>query len=282
MASSWDTIGPITKTVQDAAFVLQAIAGNDPLDATTPDVEVPDYSKNLGQSIKGLKIGIPKEYFGEGLEPEVEEKIKVALKEYEKLGATIKEVSLPYTKYAVAVYYIAMPAELSANLARFDAIRFGSKPKNEGKELADYYFAARKEGFGDEIKRRIMIGTYVLSAGYYEAYYKKAQKVRTLIIKDFEKAFEEVDVLMGPVSPYPAFKIGEMVDDPLAMYLADVFTIPVSCAGVPALSVPCGFSKDQLPIGLQIIGPQFSEDLLLKVGAAYEQATEWHKQKPSL
>jgi aspartyl-tRNA(Asn)/glutamyl-tRNA(Gln) amidotransferase subunit A len=274
LASSFDTIGPFTKTVKDAALVLQQIAGQDPRDSTTPPVEVPDYSKKLGKSIQGLKIGIPKEYFGEGIAPEVEKKVKDALKEYEKLGATVQEVSLPYTSYAVAVYYVAMPAELSANLARFDAIRYGSKPKAEVKDMVDYYYQARNEGFGDEIKRRIMIGTYVLSAGYYEAYYLKAQKVRSLIIQDFEDAFKKVDVLIAPVAPFPAFKIGEKKEDPLAMYLADALSIPVNCAGIPALSVPCGFTSDKLPVGMQIIGPQFSEDLLLQVGAAYEQVTK--------
>jgi aspartyl-tRNA(Asn)/glutamyl-tRNA(Gln) amidotransferase subunit A len=288
MASSWDTIGPFGKTVQDTATVLQAIAGHDERDATTPVVDVPDYSKNLGQSVKGLKIGVPKEYFGQGTDPEVEKSVRDALKEYEKMGATIHKVSLPYTKYAIAVYYVAMPAELSANLARFDGIRFGSKPATEADSLLDYYLKVRSEGFGDEIKRRIMIGTYVLSAGYYDAYYRKAQKVRTLIIQDFENAFKNVDVMITPVSPFPAFKIGEKKDDPLAMYLADALTIPVSCAGVPAMSVPCGFSSGEktggkkLPIGMQIIGPQFSEDLLFKVGSAYEQVTEWHKMKPAL
>ncbi|HLG25434.1 MAG TPA: Asp-tRNA(Asn)/Glu-tRNA(Gln) amidotransferase subunit GatA [Candidatus Gracilibacteria bacterium] len=286
MASSWDTIGPFGKTVRDTAMILQTIAGKDRRDATTPSAPVPDYTKNIGDSIKGLKIGVPKEYFGEGIEPETEKIVREALKQYEKLGATVKEVTLPYTKYAVAVYYVAMPAELSANLARFDGIRYGSKPKAVAKDMIDYYYQTRSEGFGDEIKRRIMIGTYVLSAGYYDAYYRKAQKVRTLIIQDFENAFKDVDVLMAPVSPFPAFKIGAKKDDPLAMYLADVFTIPVSCAGVPAISLPCGFASGEggkkLPVGLQIIGPQFSEDLLFKVGGAYEQATEWHKQKPGL
>jgi aspartyl-tRNA(Asn)/glutamyl-tRNA(Gln) amidotransferase subunit A len=284
MASSWDTVGPFGKCVRDVATVLQVIAGHDDRDSTTPPVPVPDYSKGLGESVKGLKIGVPKEYFGEGIDPEVGASVRAAIKDYEKLGAVIKEVSLPYTKYALAVYYIAMPAELSANLARFDGIRYGSRPKGKVENIVDHYFKVRSEGFGDEIKRRIMMGTYVLSAGYYDAYYKKAQKVRTLIIEDFKNVFKEVDVLAAPVSPFPAFRIGEKKDDPLAMYLADIFTIPVSCAGVPALSLPCGFTSGskRLPIGLQLIGPQFSEDLLLKAGYAYEQATEWHKQKPAL
>ena len=292
MASSWDTIGPLTKTVEDAATVMNVIAGPDVRDSTTPNVAVPDYVSGLGKSLAGLKIGIPKEYFGEGIDPAVEDTIRAALKEYEKLGATVQEVNLPYTKYAVAVYYVAMPAELSANLARFDGIRFGSKPKGAAKDLVDYYFQARSEGFGDEVKRRIMIGTYVLSAGYYDAYYKKAQKVRTLICNDFAEAFKKVDVMITPVSPFPAWKVGEKMDDPLKMYLADALTIPVSCAGVPGLSVPCGFAgavagesagaSSRLPVGMQIIGPQFSEDLLLRVGHAYEQVTEWNKQKPML
>lgn len=281
LASSWDTIGPFAKTVQDAAIVLKAIAGKDPKDATTLQAEVPDYAANLGKSIKGLKIGVPKEYFGDGIDPEVEKLVRAALKEYEKMGATLKEVSLPYTPYSIAVYYVAMPAELSANLARFDGIRFGSKPKENVKSLVDYYYQARKEGFGDEIKRRIMIGTYVLSAGYYDAYYLKAQKVRTLIIQDFENSFKDVDVLMSPVVPTPAFKIGEK-QDPLSMYLADALTIPVDAAGIAALSLPCGFTAGGLPVGLQIIGPQLSEGLLLNTGAAYEQATDWHKQRPKL
>ncbi len=282
LASSWDTVGPFTKTVEDAALVMNAIAGKDPRDATTLDVGVPDYTANLGKSIKGLKIGVPKEYFGEGIDPEVEKLVRAALKEYEKMGATLKEVSLPYTSYAVAVYYVSMPAELSANLARFDGIRYGSKTKENVKTLIDQYYQTRKEGFGDEIKRRIMIGTYVLSAGYYDAYYKKAQKVRTLIIQDFENAFKDVDVLMSPVAPFPAFKVGEKKDDPLAMYLADALTIPVNAAGVPGLSLPCGFTTGGLPVGLQIIGPQLREDLILNVGAAYEQKTDWHLARPKL
>lgn len=282
MASSWDTVGPIAKTVTDAAIVLNAIAGGDKRDATTPDVPVPDYTKNLGKKIRGMKIGVPKEYFGAGIDPDVEKCVRQALREYEKLGATIHDISLPYTDYAVAVYYVAMPAELSANLARFDGIRYGSKPKGAVKDFIDYYYEARNAGFGDEIKRRIMIGTYVLSAGYYDAYYLKAQKVRTLIIRDFEEAFKNVDVIVTPVSPFPAFKIGEKDQDPLSMYLADVFTIPVNCAGVPALSVPCGFTSSKLPVGMQLIGPQFSEDMLLQAGFAYEEATKWHTEKPVL
>lgn len=282
LASSFDTIGPLTKTVEDAAHVLQIIAGHDEKDSTTPKVEVPDYRQNLRKSVEGLRIGLPKEYFSEGIDPQTEKLVRDAVKEYEKMGAKIVEVSLPYTKYAVAVYYIAMPAELSANLARFDGIRYGAPPKAQVKDMIDYYYQARNEGFGDEIKRRIMIGTYVLSAGYYDAYYKKAQKVRTLILEDFRNAFEKADVLMTPVSPVPAFKIGEKSDDPLAMYLADVFTIPINCSGVPAMSIPCGFTPENLPVGMQIIAPHFREDLLFQCGSAYEQVTKWHKQKPKL
>jgi len=284
MASSWDTIGPLTRTVEDAAYVMNCIAGHDPYDSTTPEVAVPDYTVHLSEGVKGLRIGVPKEYFGEGVDEEVRQIVMAAIKEYEKMGATVKEVSLPMTKYGVAVYYVTMPTELSTNLARFDGIRFGHKP--EGKEgvedLTEYYKTSRGEGFGQEIKRRVMVGTFVSSAGYADAYYKQAQRARTLIIKDFKQAFEEVDVLMAPVSPTPAFKVGEKTDNPLAMYLGDALSIPPSAAGVPALSLPCGFTKGGLPVGLQIIGPQWSESLILQAAAAYEQATEWHKMRPEL
>lgn len=270
MASSWDTVGSFARSPQDIAYVLQAIAGKDRRDSTTPDKEVPDYSSFLGKDIKGLKIGLPKEYFGEGVEKETTDMVKAAVAKLEKAGAKVVEVSLPYTKYAVAVYYITMPAELSANLERFDGIRYGKAAKGPD-NLIDFYFKARGAGFGDEIKRRIMIGTYVLSAGYYDAYYKKAQKVRTLIIEDFNKAFEKVDVLIAPVSPFPAFKIGELLDDPLAMYMADALTIPINAAGVPSLACPCGMSKGGLPIGMQIIAPQFEEGRCLKVASAFEK-----------
>ncbi|MFH1218265.1 MAG: Asp-tRNA(Asn)/Glu-tRNA(Gln) amidotransferase subunit GatA [Candidatus Peregrinibacteria bacterium] len=270
MASSWDTIGHFGRSVEDIADVLQVTAGRDEFDSTTPDVKVPDYSSFLDKGVKGLKIGLPKEYFGEGIDKEVADAVKRAVAGLEKKGAKVIEVSLPMTKYAVAVYYVTMPAELSANLERFDGIRYGKKPKVEGADLVDYYFEARGDGFGDEIKRRIMIGTYVLSAGYYDAYYKKAQRVRTLIIQDFEKAFKEVDVLVAPVFPSVAFKIGELVDDPLAMYMADALTIPASAAGVPSLACPAGKSSEGLPIGLQIIAPQFEEGLCMQVGNALE------------
>lgn len=265
MASSWDTIGPFARSVEDIAIVLQSIAGRDRRDLTTPDVEVPNYKSFLGKDVKGLRIGLPDEYFGDGIDKEIVEVVNQKVKALEKAGAEIVKVALPSTKYAVAVYYVTMPAELSANLERFDGIRYGKKPVKDPEDIVDYYFQARGDGFGDEIKRRIMIGTYVLSAGYFDAYYKKALKVRTLIIEDFNKAFEKVDVLIAPVSPIPPFKIGELTDDPLAMYMADVLTIPASAAGIPGLSCPVGFSKDGLPIGLQILAPQFQEGRCLQV-----------------
>jgi len=282
MASSLDTIGPFAKTVEDLAMVLQVIAGNDPKDATTPKKEVPDYAANLKKDIKGLKIGVPKEYFVEGLSPEVEKLVRQAMKEYEKAGAVLKEISLPYTRYAVAIYYIIMPAELSANLARYDGIRYGLKPEGEITDIIDQYYKTRDQGFGPEVKRRILTGTYVLSAGYFDAYYRKALQVRTLIKQDFEKAFSEVDVIMTPVSPGPAFKIGEKSSNPLSMYLEDAFTIPASMAGIPALSLPCGLTAESLPAGLQIIAPQFAEQQLLQIGHAYQQMTDWHKKFPEI
>lgn len=269
LASSWDTVGSFGKSVEDLTFILKMIAGHDEKDATTPDVEVPDYSEFLKKGVKGLRVGLPKEYFGEGIDVEVSSAVMDSIKKLEREGAIVSSVSLPMTKYALAVYYIAMPAELSANLERFDGVRYGKKPSGEVDDLVDYYFKARGEGFGDEIKRRIMIGTYVLSAGYYDAYYKKAQKVRTLIIEDYKKVFEKVDVLIAPVAPTPAFKIGELTDNPLAMYMADVLTIPASTAGLPSLVCPAGKSSSGLPIGLQIIAPQFREDLCFQVGAGF-------------
>jgi aspartyl-tRNA(Asn)/glutamyl-tRNA(Gln) amidotransferase subunit A len=280
MASSLDTVGHFTKTVADSAMILQILAGKDAMDATTPDVEVPDYMANIDKGVAGLKIGLPKEYFAEGVEPEIRESVMAAAKEYEKMGATIVDVSLPFTKYAVAMYYIVMPAELSANLARFDGIRYGGRPKQEGESIVDYYYHARGEAFGDEIKRRIMIGTYVLSAGYYDAFYNKALKVRTLIKRDFDQVFQQVDVLLTPTSPVPAFKPGDKINDPVAMYLADALTIPANASGVPAISIPCGKTSGAnggvagLPIGMQLLAPQFSESLLFQVGSAYEKAVK--------
>lgn len=271
MASSWDTIGPFTRNVEDLVTVFQSIAGCDRRDLTTPDVEVPNYSDALKKDVKGMKIGVPKEYFGEGVDEEVTAVVKAALSDLEKQGAEIIDVSLPATKYAVAVYYVTMPAELSANLERFDGIRYAKKPAEDYEDMVDYYFKSRGEGFGDEIKRRIMIGTYVLSAGYYDAYYKKAQKVRTVIINEFNKVFEQVDALIAPVAPTPAFKIGALVDDPLAMYMADALTIPASAAGLPAISCPYANGESGLPVGVQVIAPQFAESTLFTVANALEQ-----------
>jgi aspartyl-tRNA(Asn)/glutamyl-tRNA(Gln) amidotransferase subunit A len=279
LASSFDTVGAMGRSAEDVALVLKEIAGKDKYDATTPDVEVPDYALDLGKGVKGLKVGVPKEFFAEGVDEEVKESVMKAVKEYEKMGAEIVDISLPMTKYGIAVYYITMPGELSTNLARFDGVRFGHKA-GEMDDLVEYYKANRGEGFGDEIKRRIMIGTFVLSSGYADEYYKQAQKARTLIIRDFDKAFEKVDVIVGPVAPTPAFKVGELVDDPLSLYMADLLTIPASAAGLPAISVPCGFSKGGLPIGLQVIGPQFQEGLVMQVGAAYEQMSGFGDKRP--
>ncbi len=281
LASSWDTVGPFARTVEDAAHLMNIIAGPDAYDSTTPKVAVPDYTADLNKGVKGLRIGVPKEYFGEGVDPEVRETVMAAIKEYEKMGATVKEVSLPMTKYGVAVYYVTMPTELSTNLARFDGLRFGHSAAGI-EDLTELYKTSRGEGFGSEIKRRIMVGTFVSSAGYADAYYKQAQRARTLIIQDFNKAFEEVDLLMAPVSPTAAFKVGEKASNPLAMYLADALAIPASAAGVPAISLPCGFTKNKLPVGLQIIGPMWSEALVLQAAAAYERETEWHKMQPTL
>ena len=281
MASSLDTIGPFAKNVADLALVLSAIAGRDAYDATTADSPVPDYRSSLGTTVKGLNVGIPKEYFISGMDPDVEQRVREAAKTFEELGANIKSVSLPHTKYAVATYYIIVPSEVSSNMARYDGIRFGHSV-TDARNLTSYYERVRSEGFGAEVKRRIMIGTFALSAGYYDAYYRKAQKVRTLLKRDFEEAFREVDIILSPVSPTPAFKIGAHADDPLAMYLEDIFMCAQPLAGIPGLSLPCGFSKENLPIGLQIMGPQWGEELLLRAGHAYEMATMNVKPKPVL
>lgn len=279
--SSLDTIGVITNIVEDAAILLAVLAGKDSLDATTLPAVVPNYLENINMGVKGLKVGIPKEYFIAGMDKEVEEAVKKAILKYEELGAKIEEVSLPYTKYAIPAYYLSGISEVSANLSRYDGIRFGYSDKT-AQTIEDVYLQSRANGFGDEVKRRIMLGTYALSAGYYDAYYKKAQQVRTLIKKDFENAFKRVDLLVAPVSPMPPFDIGEKSDDPLQMWLADVFTVTINPAGIPALALPCGFTNDNLPIGMQLIGPQLSEDILFRAGYAYQQITAWHKQKPKL
>ncbi len=265
MASSLDSIGHFTKTVEDNALYLQVTAGNDPLDATTPQVEVPNYTQNLKKGVKGLKIGVPKEYFVEGLDPKIKEMTEKTLKWYEQQGAEIIEVSLPHTPYAIEVYYIIQTAEVSSNLARYDGIRFGNKRAN----------------FGAEAKRRIMLGTYVLSAGYYDAYYKKAMQVRTLLKKDFEQAFNQVDCLITPASPTLPWKLGEKTSDPLSMYLSDILTVHANLVGIPGLSVPMGFI-DGLPVGMQILGPHFSEELLYRIGYAYEQYNPVWKERPKI
>jgi aspartyl-tRNA(Asn)/glutamyl-tRNA(Gln) amidotransferase subunit A len=279
-ASSLDQIGPITKNVADCALLLNVISGRDPLDSTSAPVDVPDFTAGLGEEIKGLRIGIPREYFIEGMDPEVEEAVKEAIRKFESLGARPVEVSLPHTDYAVATYYVLATSEASSNLARYDGVKYGSRA--EGRDLMDMYMKSRARGFGAEVKRRIMLGTYTLSSGYYDAYYKKAQQVRTLIKDDFEKVFEDVDLVVTPTSPTPAFKVGEKSDDPLKMYLADIFTISVNLAGMPGISVPCGFTRASLPVGLQLIGKHFDEATLLKAAYAYEQSTAWHKRKPAL
>lgn len=285
MASSLDQVGPITKTVEDAALVLEQIAGPDKKDSTTVPIEVPKYSELIKQDIKGVKIGIPKEYFVEGMDPEVEKSTQAAIKKLEELGAEIQEVSLPTSPYGLAVYYIIMPSELSSNLARYDGIRYGTPEPAEN--LLEQYLNTRAKGFGDEVRRRIMLGTYSLSSGYYDAYYLKAQKVRTLIKNEFEKIFEQVDCIVSPTTPTAAFKLGEKIKDPLSMYLNDVLTVTANIAGIPAISVPCGLVKPkdgdkELPVGLQIMGKQFDESKIMQIAYNYQEATDWHKKKPNL
>lgn len=279
-ASSLDQIGPLTKNVEDAACLLQAIAGYDRHDSTSAKVDIPDYRAALTGDIKGLKIAVPKEYLGDGVEPQVKAKVLEALQVLESLGAVWQEVSLPHSEYAVATYYLLASSEASSNLARFDGVRYGVRAENPS-HLLDLYHRSRSEGFGSEVKRRIMLGTYALSSGYYDAYYLKAQQVRTLIKQDFEKVFAEYDVIIGPTAPTTAFKIGEQIDDPLKMYLNDICTIPVNLAGVPAISVPCGL-VDGLPVGLQIIGNVFAESTVLRVAHAFEQHTDHHRLRPDL
>ena len=279
-ASSLDQIGPITKDVRDAAFLLGAIAGHDPMDSTSADVPVPDYMKALTKKdLKKLRVGVPREFFAEGVDPDVERAVTDAIGELKKLGAEIKEIELPRTDAAVAVYYVLATAEASSNLARFDGVKFGLRAK-ETKDLLEMYMKTRQEGFGPEVKRRIMLGAYALSAGYYDAYYGKAQAVRTLVCQDFEAAFKEVDLIVTPTTPTPAFKLGEKSENPLQMYLSDIFTISVNLAGLPAIALPCGLSKSGLPIGMQLIGRAFEEETILRAANAYEQATEWHLKRP--
>ena len=280
-ASSLDQIGPLTRDVADCALVMNAIAGHDSRDSTSVPYEVPDYTRCLTGDIKGLRIGVPREYFVEGMQAEVETAMRVAIGKLEELGAKVEwEVSLPHTPYALAVYYIIAPSEASANLARYDGVKYGFSYK-DADSMWEALEKTRQYGFGDEVKRRIMLGTYALSAGYYDAWYLKSQKVRTLIRQEFSQAFEKYDVLVTPTSPTLPFKIGEKVDDPLQMYLSDVCTLPINIAGVPAVSVPAGFA-DGLPIGMQIIGKPFSEETILKTAHAFQQATDWHKRKPEI
>ena len=277
-ASSLDQVGPITKDVPDAALLLGAIAGHDPLDSTSADLPVPDYMKALKKKdLKKLTVGVPVEYFADGLDPEVELSVRAAIDEMKSLGGTIKEIHLPRTDAAVAVYYVIATAEASSNLARYDSVKFGLRAK-ETKDLLDLYMKTRQEGFGPEVKRRIMLGTYALSAGYYDAYYGKAQAVRTLICEDF-RGLQGRRSIVTPVTPTPAFRLGEKSEDPLQMYLSDIYTISVNLAGLPAIAVPCGFSKAGLPIGVQLIGRAFEEETLLRAAHAYEQSTQWHLKK---
>lgn len=279
-ASSLDQIGPITKDVQDAAILSGIISGYDPADSTSVNQDVPDYTKSLGKDIKGLKIGIPKEYFVEGMDAQVKSSIEEAINKLNNLGAVSKQVSLPHTEYAVPVYYIIATAEASSNLARFDGVQYGYRAKSDN--LIEMYKKTRAQGFGEEAKRRILLGTFVLSHGYYDAYYLRALKVRTLIKQDFDRAFKDFDCIIAPTSPSAAFKIGEKTQDPLKMYLSDIYTISVNLAGIPAISVPCGFTKKGLPIGLQIIAKPFNEEMLFRIAHAFEQNTQWHKLKPKL
>ena len=279
-ASSLDQAGPMAKTAEDCAWLLEAMAGFDPKDSTSIERPKEIYSQGLDNSLQGLRIGLPKEFFGEGLDPDIHQAIQAAIGEIEKLGATVKAISLPHMHLSGPAYYVVAPAECSSNLARLDGVRYGYRAENP-KDLKDLYMRSRGEGFGAEVKRRILIGTYALSAGYYDAYYLKAQKIRRLISDDFKKAFEEVDVIMGPTSPSVAFQFGEKSQDPIAMYLSDIYTIAVNLAGLPGMSVPVGFSKG-LPIGMQLIGNYFSEQRLLNVAHRYQSVTDWHQQSPKL
>jgi aspartyl-tRNA(Asn)/glutamyl-tRNA(Gln) amidotransferase subunit A len=278
-ASSLDQIGPLAHDVRDIALVLEVIAGHDPRDSTSVDTPLPAYSQTVDEPVKPLTLGVAKEYFGAGLDGDVERSVRAAFTVYQKLGAVIKEVTLPHSPFAVATYYIVATAEASSNLARYDGVHFGNRAKSFD-DLIDMYCQTRGEGFGKEVKRRIMLGTYALSSGYKDAYYVKALKVRRLIKEDFDKAFAECDVIMGPTSPTAAFKIGERTEDPLAMYLADIYTISANLAGIPGISIPCGFTKGELPIGLQILAPAFQEEKLLRVARMHEQVTDWHTHRP--
>jgi aspartyl-tRNA(Asn)/glutamyl-tRNA(Gln) amidotransferase subunit A len=273
-------VGVFARSAADAALVFGQMAGYDSRDATSMNLPLPEIHLQGGADLKGLRIGVPKEYFIAGIQPEVEARVRAAIAQLEALGAEVREISLPYTEYALPVYYLIAPAEASANLARYDGVRFGLREPAES--LMEMFKGSRGAGFGSEVKRRIMLGTYALSAGYYDAYYGQAQKVRTLIKRDFEKAYESVDVIAAPVAPTTAFKIGEHTDDPLAMYLEDVFTLPANLAGVPGLAFPVGFDSQGLPVGMQLMGPHFREDVLFKTAFIYQQMTDWHLRKPEL
>lgn len=279
-ASSLDQIGPLTRDVTDCAHLLNIIAGHDEMDSTSSAAEVPDYTKSLVEDVKGLKIGLPKEYFVDGMDPEVEQAVRTAIKKYEELGAEVVEISLPHTEYAISTYYLIAPAEAATNLERYDGVSYGERV--DGEDLVQMMTNTRDEKFGEEVKRRIMIGNYALSAGYYDAYYLKALKVRTLVQQDYTEAFKKVDVIMAPTAPTPAFKIGEMIADPLQMYLQDVCTVPLNLAGLPGISIPCGKSSKGLPIGLQIIGKPLAEETLIRTAYTYEQSQDYHKQMPEL
>ncbi|MBP3958280.1 Asp-tRNA(Asn)/Glu-tRNA(Gln) amidotransferase subunit GatA [Gemmata sp. G18] len=280
-ASSLDQVGPFTHDVTDCALMMEAIAGHDGRDSTSVNEPVPAYTKTVNDPVKGLRIGVPKEFFGQGLDPEIEASVRAALDEYKKLGATLVDVSLPHSPYALAAYYIVAPAEASSNLARFDGMHYGHRTAKKG-DLIATYSKSRGEGFGPEVQRRIILGTYVLSSGYKDAYYVKALKVRRLVKKDFDEAFASCDVVMGPTTPSAAFKAGEKSDDPLALYLSDVYTVSCNLAGIPGLSMPCGFTKTGLPIGLQLLGAPFAEEKLLRIARMYEAATDWHTKRPKV
>ncbi len=280
-ASSFDQIGPMTKTAEDAAVLMNVIGGHDPMDSTSANVPLPDFTAALSNDVKGIKIGIPREYFGKGLNADVEKEVQAAIQTLESMGLQTVEVSLPHTEYAVATYYILACAEASANLSRYDGVKYGYRSQHAD-NLMDMYTNTREEGFGEEVKRRILLGTFVLSSGYYDAYYLKGQKARTLIKQDFEEAFKQCDLMVSPIAPAPAFQLGEKLDDPLQMYLSDIFTISANLAGIPAMSIPCGQSQDNLPIGLQLMGNHFDEATLLNVAHQYQHTTEHHLQHPTI
>ena len=280
-ASSLDQVGPLTKDVEDCAILMNAISGFDPRDSTSVDLEVPDFRRALVRDVRGIRIGIPKEYFLGGLDADVEKAIQNSMRLFEQWGAVCLEISLPHTDYALAAYYIICTAEASSNLARYDGVRYGHR-SGDYSGVLDMYRKTRTEGFGPEVKRRIMLGTYALSAGYYDAYYRKAAQIRTLVKHDFDNAFKEVDIILAPISPTPAFRLGEKTSDPLQMYLSDVFTIPINMAGLPGMSIPCGFDRQGLPIGLQLVGKHFDEETIIRAAYAFEKHTEFHRRRPDL